>query len=79
MIFYGGIAQLGEHLLCKQEVIGSIPFASIGRKGQVCTLKTEYLNSKKKPRIIEINENIAKRPREFERTNLQGQVKKGAR
>ncbi len=44
-----------------------------------CTLKTEYLNSKKKPRIIEINENIAKRPREFERTNLQGQVKKGAR
>ncbi|MDA3768811.1 hypothetical protein PF586_10640, partial [Lactobacillus delbrueckii] len=42
-----------------------------------CTLKTEYLNSKKKPRIIEINENIAKRPREFERTNLQGQVKKG--
>ena len=48
-------------------------------EGQVCTLKTEYLNSKKKPRIIEINENIAKRPREFERTNLQGQVKKGAR
>ncbi|GHN50323.1 hypothetical protein ME800_19320 [Lactobacillus delbrueckii] len=42
-------------------------------------MKTEYLNSKKKPRIIEINENIAKRPREFERTNLQGQVKKGAR
>ena len=24
----GGIAQLGERLLCKQEVIGSIPFAS---------------------------------------------------
>ena len=24
----GGIAQLGERLLCKQEVIGSIPFTS---------------------------------------------------
>lgn len=24
----GGIAQLGERLLCKQEVIGSIPFVS---------------------------------------------------
>jgi hypothetical protein len=24
----GGLAQLGERLLCKQEVIGSIPFAS---------------------------------------------------
>ncbi len=27
-IFYGGVAQLGERLLCKQEVIGSIPFTS---------------------------------------------------
>ncbi len=25
---YGGVAQLGEHLLCKQGVIGSIPFTS---------------------------------------------------
>ena len=25
---YGGVAQLGERLLCKQEVIGSIPFTS---------------------------------------------------
>ena len=25
---YGGIAQLGEHLLCKQGVNGSIPFIS---------------------------------------------------
>ena len=24
----GGVAQLGEHLLCKQGVIGSNPFAS---------------------------------------------------
>lgn len=26
--FFGGIAQLGEHLLCKQDVVGSIPTAS---------------------------------------------------
>ena len=25
---FGGVAQLGEHLLCTQEVIGSIPFTS---------------------------------------------------
>ncbi len=25
---YGGVAQLGEHLLCKQGVVGSIPIAS---------------------------------------------------
>ena len=28
MVWVGGVAQLGERLLCKQEVIGSIPFAS---------------------------------------------------
>ena len=27
-LFIGGVAQLGERLLCKQEVIGSIPFTS---------------------------------------------------
>ena len=26
----GGVAQLGEHLPCKQEVSGSIPLVSIG-------------------------------------------------
>ena len=26
--FYGGVAQLGEHLPCKQGVKGSIPFIS---------------------------------------------------
>ena len=31
---YGALAQLGEHLLCKQRVVGSIPTGStsIGRK-----------------------------------------------
>ena len=32
-IEYGGVAQLGEHLLCKQGVIGSIPFISTTRLG----------------------------------------------
>jgi hypothetical protein len=27
-VLSGGVAQLGERLLCKQEVIGSIPFTS---------------------------------------------------
>ena len=27
-LFFGAIAQLGEHLLCKQEVVGSIPTSS---------------------------------------------------
>ena len=31
---YGGIAQLVEHLLCKQGVIGSNPFASIFTLGR---------------------------------------------
>ncbi len=26
---FGGVAQLGEHLFCKQKVAGSIPVASI--------------------------------------------------
>ena len=29
---YGGVAQLGERLLCKQEVVGSIPSASRGAR-----------------------------------------------
>ena len=28
----GGVAQLGERLLCKQEVVGSIPIASTMRR-----------------------------------------------
>ena len=31
----GGVAQLGERLLCKQEAIGSIPFASTNRQSSV--------------------------------------------
>ena len=39
---YGELAQLGEHLLCKQEVIGSIPLFSIAsRLTGACTLKTK--------------------------------------
>ena len=40
--FYGGIAQLGERLLCTQEVSGSIPLTSIAiHKDCPCSLKTE--------------------------------------
>ena len=30
----GAVAQLGERLLCKQEVIGSIPFSSTSRRAE---------------------------------------------
>ena len=30
---HGGLAQLGEHLLCKQGVKGSIPLISTNREG----------------------------------------------
>ena len=40
---YGGVAQLGEHLLCKQGVIGSIPFISTkGRKVRTTGGLTRY-------------------------------------
>ena len=40
---YGGVAQLGEHLLCKQGVIGSIPF--ISTKGWITTSRTKWAHS----------------------------------
>jgi hypothetical protein len=33
---YGAVAQLGERLLCKQEVIGSIPFSSTSFVAGAC-------------------------------------------
>ena len=39
---YGDVAQLGEHLPCKQGVRGSNPLISIGTKVPDCTLKTAY-------------------------------------
>jgi hypothetical protein len=39
---YGGVAQLGEHLLCKQGVIGSNPFISTkGKRDRKPTAKTD--------------------------------------
>ncbi len=34
-LYSGGLAQLGEHLLCKQGVVGSIPSSSTNRKCEV--------------------------------------------
>ena len=41
---FGGIAQLGEHLPCKQGVKGSNPFISTQQVllVEICSLKTEY-------------------------------------
>ena len=35
---YGGVAQLGEHLPCKQGVMGSNPIISITHKGPIIKL-----------------------------------------
>ena len=43
--FEGGIAQLGEHLLCKQGVKGSNPFISTRDFKSRCTLITKYLQN----------------------------------
>ena len=43
---YGGVAQLGEHLPCKQGVMGSIPIIST---------KTERSRSESETRYIEEN------------------------
>jgi hypothetical protein len=37
----GGVAQLGEHLLCKQGVIGSIPFTSTKNGAEVQESRSE--------------------------------------
>ena len=43
LLKYGGVAQLGEHLLCKQGVIGSNPFISTkGRKVRTTGGLTRY-------------------------------------
>ena len=35
VLWVGAVAQLGERLLCKQEVIGSIPFSSTRAAGGI--------------------------------------------
>ena len=41
----GAIAQLGERLLCKQEVVGSIPSGSTRRRCRLQDLVREIRNS----------------------------------
>lgn len=38
--FSGGLAQLGEHLLCKQRVVGSIPSGSTRLLARISLEKT---------------------------------------
>ena len=44
----GGLAQLGERLICIQEVSGSIPLFSTTDESRRCTLKTEQRRKKSK-------------------------------
>ena len=50
---FGGVAQLGEHLLCKQGVIGSIPFISTNSLERVkCVVKGKSDTPKKSYGLI---------------------------
>ena len=48
--FSGGLAQLGEHLLCKQRVVGSIPSSStnltraLKREESSCLLRVQRID-----------------------------------
>ena len=76
----GGLAQMGERLLCTQEVIGSIPLASIEDLRwvflRVSTLKTEYDLAKnrdnRKKQIVKSD-----RERENSKKNLNRSSRKG--
>ena len=50
--FTGAVAQLGEHLLCKQGVVGSIPISSTTclRSGQGARRELKRGSAKKKER-----------------------------
>ena len=50
--YFGAIAQLGERLLCKQEVIGSIPFTSTKYRWHLCRIKYVWVRNEKKSFII---------------------------
>jgi hypothetical protein len=60
----GGVAQLGERLLCKQEVIGSIPFTSTNRSGteRLVPLATAHCaamsESARRDRAIELKPSV---------------------
>ena len=58
---YGGVAQLGEHLPCKQGVKSSNLSISIGTGNRACTLKTAYRKRKPKKNLkqeIDIREAV---------------------
>ena len=45
LTLYGGVAQLGEHLPCKQGVMGSIPIISTNGERERDIPKTEWAHS----------------------------------
>ena len=57
---YGGVAQLGEHLLCKQGVIGSNPFISTSpADGNGLKLSRKHKRARGKPPLKPRNGLIA--------------------
>ena len=50
--FHGGIAQLGEHLPCKQGVESSNLSVSTGLKVKLLTIQTEFCDSEARKRFV---------------------------
>lgn len=48
----GGLAQLGEHLLCKQGVVGSIPSSSTSHPPVIIAQDLEHRASGKSPGFV---------------------------
>ena len=48
----GAVAQLGERLLCKQEVIGSIPFGSTSLRTRFWPLEKDEIENERRRRAF---------------------------
>ena len=67
---HGGLAQLGERLICIQEVSGSIPLFSTTANADNCTLKTEQRKRRQKQGNRGRGRKIAKLKANVENFNL---------
>ena len=69
---YGGIAQLGERLLCKQEVNGSIPFISTMQPDAARTARREEKSGRQLENWLRKGKSAAAESRELGRLPRDG-------
>ena len=71
----GGIAQLGEHLLCKQGVIGSIPIVSTTGASAPAEARRAAVHSAAAAQPIEsVSRNVPVRREYLPRHSVQGRM-----